>query len=329
MLSIVVPVYNSQDYLGECIDSLLAQTYTDLEIILVDDGSTDESPAICDGYAAKDARVKVLHKPNEGVQAAVADGVAMSTGAFIGFADSDDIVLPEMYERLMTLAERFGADCAVCGYKRYDQTKGAYIYPGHGLKEGLYEGDGIIKFAKNGVPRLEDAEWLYLLRWNRIFRREKIVPATENCDRSMVFWEDAAVVLPATLACRRIYFTEERLYIYRLNASSITGGKFREKYLDAPWKHLAAVLPYSDILGEKEVYAWAFFNCRTLLRKIVNTRMPLKKKREYILRIMKDGRMRTVLEKIKGVRMTRGAAIWYHIIRCRAALLLIAAKALK
>lgn len=100
LISVIVPVYKVEPYLRRCIDSIRNQTYTNLEIILVDDGSPDNCGCICDEYAQKDKRILVIHQKNEGLSAARNSGLDRCTGAYIGFVDSDDCIHPEMYERL-------------------------------------------------------------------------------------------------------------------------------------------------------------------------------------------------------------------------------------
>lgn len=101
-LSVIVPVYNSEKYVARCVDSLLRQTYRDMEIILVDDGSTDSSGSLCDTFALADSRVKVIHKPNGGVSSARNAGIRSATGRFVAFVDSDDYCSPDMYEKLFS-----------------------------------------------------------------------------------------------------------------------------------------------------------------------------------------------------------------------------------
>ena len=115
-ISIIVPVYKVEKYLRKCVDSLLNQTYTNLEIILVDDGSPDSCPQICDEYAKRDQRVKVVHKTNEGVSRARNAGLKIATGDFIGFVDSDDFVDATMYEKLLNSILENGSDIAMCGF---------------------------------------------------------------------------------------------------------------------------------------------------------------------------------------------------------------------
>lgn len=117
-ISVIVPVYNCESYLPACLDSILSQTFSDLEIIVVDDGSVDGSPAICDAYTKKDSRIRVIHQSNQGVSAARNVGLDVATGGWIGFVDADDTIAPDMYEVLQKLALEHDADIAHCGYKK-------------------------------------------------------------------------------------------------------------------------------------------------------------------------------------------------------------------
>ncbi len=122
LLSIIVPVYKVENYLPKCIDSILAQTFTDFELILVDDGSPDDCPALCDAAAEKDARVRVIHQKNGGLSAARNAGLDAARGAWIGFVDSDDYIAPEMYEVLYQAVQSTGADLALCDYAEVDEA---------------------------------------------------------------------------------------------------------------------------------------------------------------------------------------------------------------
>ena len=114
-VSVIVAVYNVENYLKKCVDSLLAQTKEDLEIILVDDGSTDSSGQICDNYAREDERILVVHKENGGLTSAWKAGIDIATSEYVGFVDSDDWVDRDMYEKLCASAERCHSDIVICG----------------------------------------------------------------------------------------------------------------------------------------------------------------------------------------------------------------------
>ena len=121
VVSIIVPIYNVEKYLPKCIESILAQTFRDFELILVDDGSPDRCPAICDEYAAKDSRIVVIHQQNAGVSAARNAGLDGARGKYIGFVDPDDWIAPEMYEEMIAAMEQNDVPLAICGYDYYSE----------------------------------------------------------------------------------------------------------------------------------------------------------------------------------------------------------------
>ena len=126
LISVIVPVYKVEKYLRKCVDSIIAQTYKNLEIILVDDGSPDNCGAICDEYEKKDSRIKVIHKENGGLSSARNAGLDIASGEYIGFIDSDDFVSPRMYERMYDAIKRTGADlckCNLIGFKDGDAVE--------------------------------------------------------------------------------------------------------------------------------------------------------------------------------------------------------------
>ena len=162
LLSIIVPVYKVENYLPKCIDSILAQTFTDFELILVDDGSPDDCPALCDAAAEKDARVRVIHQKNGGLSAARNAGLDAARGAWIGFVDSDDYIAPEMYEVLYQAVQSTGADLALCDYAEVDEA-GAPCQSMHvSLSEGELTGQELLKRASGLMVQLA---------WNKLYRR--------------------------------------------------------------------------------------------------------------------------------------------------------------
>lgn len=118
LISVIIPVYKTADYLPRCIESVLAQTYSNLEVLLVDDGSPDNSGKICDEYSKKDNRIKVIHQKNQGVSVARNSGLRIAKGDYIGFVDSDDYISPNMYESLHNLIKETNADMAQCRYQK-------------------------------------------------------------------------------------------------------------------------------------------------------------------------------------------------------------------
>ena len=122
LISVIVPVYNVEKYIAACVDSILAQTYTNLEILLVDDGSTDSSGALCDEYARRDVRVRVIHQENGGLSDARNTGMQSAQGTYFAFVDSDDFIAGDYIAYLYGMIEKHHAQIAVCGYQK--------VYPG-------------------------------------------------------------------------------------------------------------------------------------------------------------------------------------------------------
>ena len=114
MISVIVPVYKTEEYLERCVNSILNQTYKDIELIIVDDGSPDKCPAICDTFAQMDERVKVIHKVNGGVSTARNAGLEIATGDYIAFVDSDDYIELDMYEKMISKAVEYDCDVVMC-----------------------------------------------------------------------------------------------------------------------------------------------------------------------------------------------------------------------
>ena len=133
-ISIIIPVFNLQDHVAACLESVLAQTYEDLEIIVVDDGSSDNSPQILDAFAARDSRIRVIHQENNGVTRARLRGAAEAMGEYIGFVDGDDYVEPEMYQHLLENALASGAEISHCGYQMVFPNR-TDLYYGTGKRE--------------------------------------------------------------------------------------------------------------------------------------------------------------------------------------------------
>lgn len=211
LVSVIIPVYNVEKYLCKCLDSVLAQTYTNLEIILVDDGSPDACGQICDQYAQKDSRVKVLHKANGGVSSARNAGLDLATGKYIYFMDSDDYIQPILCQRIVELLEQHDVDIVTFDCWRVTE-RGKLLGGTETIDDGLI------------VPEVALAE---LMRgninnyaWNKIYRRH--IFQDIRFPEGQV-WEDVAISYKLLLKARRIYCCNEKLYYYLQRPDSITG----------------------------------------------------------------------------------------------------------
>lgn len=160
MVSIVIPVYNVEKYLRQCLDSVLAQTYSDLEVIAVDDGSTDSSPSVCDEYAARDPRVRVIHKPNEGVSAARNTGVEFAHGEWMTFVDADDMLAPDAVEHWMRTAQETGVLCITACISR----KAAKVMHRHKqVKPRIYDWESLTARSLHQLRGTDTGSWAKLL----------------------------------------------------------------------------------------------------------------------------------------------------------------------
>lgn len=209
-VSIILPVYNVAPYLRQSLDSIIAQTLSDIEIICVDDGSTDESGQILDEYKEKDDRIKVIHKKNAGTGAARNDGLKIATGECIGFVDPDDWILPNMYERLYNLLQDKGLDIVMFTPDVYNDKTGKH--------EGFlyFQDSNFPKFLDDKVFNKDDiSPFSYpMCVWNKLYRKrlfdENNIEFAEGLD-----FEDHKVIFKSLFTAKRIYFIREKLYVYR------------------------------------------------------------------------------------------------------------------
>ena len=212
MVSIIVPVYNVDKFLHNCIDSILKQSFADIEIILVDDGSDDNSGIICDQFASSDSRVKVIHKKNEGVAIARLVGVQKSRGEYLSFVDADDHISPNYIFTLLSESAKDDCDIVVCQ---------AYIDRGNSLGRDIHSALGLYK--KEELEKLLKTTYLYdpkvktsgmpLYLWGKLFKRDLIIKSIKE---GVGIWhgEDQVVVFKAMLGASVVKVIPNYLYFY-------------------------------------------------------------------------------------------------------------------
>ncbi len=183
LISVIVPVYNAEKYFDICVQSIADQTYKNLEIILVDDGSPDNCPAICDKWAKKDSRIKVIHKENGGVSSARNTGIENANGAYIGFVDSDDYIELDMIEALHKLVKQDDFDVAVCN--NYNRNAADEIYAlGGDYKDSVHRGKGVLEAFVKG----EDFD--PFSNCNKLFKMSLIKSKNIRFDENVKYGED-------------------------------------------------------------------------------------------------------------------------------------------
>lgn len=221
LISIIVPVYNAEAYLAECIGSICAQTYQNLDIILVDDGSTDRSPEICRRYQSRDSRIRIISKENGGHTSARKAGLQMAAGKYIGFVDADDWMEPDMVECLYQRISVSGADVAMCG--RFEDMGESRKEVCHGIEEGYYDKEQLLeKVYPRMIVNGSFFEWgIFSSLWDKLFRRECVEPFLMETDERIVMGEDAVCVYPCLLSADSIYVIHRCLYHYRQTGASL------------------------------------------------------------------------------------------------------------
>lgn len=219
-VSVIIPVYNVSPYLVACLDSVCAQTLTDLEIILVDDGSADGSEKICDRYADRDERIRVIHKPNGGLSSARNTGIEAATSDWIGFIDSDDRIDPDMYELLYQDAQETGADLACCGI--YDCYKGRDPVRVSNPKR-------VVMTSEQAVQAVMEAKVATASAVTKLYRRELFEEVRYPVGKTS---EDAFAIIKLLIRCRQVSVNTTQRYYYIHRAGSITSSSFNHRDLD-------------------------------------------------------------------------------------------------
>lgn len=219
LITVIIPVYKVEKYLNQCIQSVVGQTYTNLEIILVDDGSPDSCPSICDEWALKDERIKVIHKKNGGLSDARNAGLEIAQGEYIAFVDSDDWIMSDMYERLLRAIQEEQADISACNIKS--------CYEDHEITWGC--GKYTVGNSEQILTMLYNDTKYPVSALNKLYRRE--------CWKNLQFpvgkiCEDAFTTYKLVHNADKIVQITDALYCYRIRPQSIMTSGFSTKKMD-------------------------------------------------------------------------------------------------
>jgi glycosyltransferase involved in cell wall biosynthesis len=231
LISVIVPVYKVEKYLEKCIESVLKQTYTNLQIILVDDGSPDNCGKICDEYAKKDSRIEVIHKINGGLSDARNVGINRANGRYIGFVDSDDYIKEDMYEKLINLIKEYDADISICNL--YDVIDG---------KEYVRNKDnGIHEYSRIDILKeiLLDKN-IQSYAWNKLYKKELFDEIKYPIRKK---YEDIGTTFYLFEKCNKIVVTSEPEYYYLKRADSLVNNVTESTILD-----------YTEIIIQRYLY---------------------------------------------------------------------------
>lgn len=249
LVSVIVPVYNTEKYIRRCIESILSQTYEKIEIILVDDGSTDESGNICDEYASKDERIRVIHQKNAGQAAGRNHGMDVAHGEWFSFIDSDDFICDYFIERMVSYGIAYQADIVSCRWKAgIEETIASPTKSLNEVKVRTYSGkECYLKyFTSEKLPALENM-CIKLFR-AELFRDLRLIPGRT--------FEDMAIMHHLFKRAERVVFADEQLYYYYQSPGSTVRGKFTIKKLNAI-KNYEERLDYFYEIGGKSLWGRA------------------------------------------------------------------------
>ncbi|MYN52861.1 glycosyltransferase [Lactobacillus crispatus] len=231
-ISVVVPVYNEEKYLPDCLNSILNQTYSDLEVIIVDDGSTDQSGEICDQFQSRDNRVKVIHKSNGGLISAWKCGVDNSKNDYICFVDSDDLIQKNHIKDMVEVVKKYSVDLVLSQVKKISDKKiSPFIYT---LKSGF-----IPNYREKFLPKiLTDLDKvsernLPPNRWGKLIQKQHIISNLKYVDDRVVYGEDLSIMFPIFCDIDSIYVIEENdnSYLYRYREGTMVSGYDKTRWL--------------------------------------------------------------------------------------------------
>ena len=278
LISIIIPAYNIQDYLEVTLDSVLAQTYKNLEVIVVNDGSRDGTADVMNSYAARDNRVKAFHKENGGVTSARLYGLSKSTGSYIGFVDGDDLIEPQMYQRLLQNLKTYNADISHCGYQM--------VYPSGRIDFYYNTGKMVLQDGYRGCTDLLEGTFVEPGLWNKLYRRELFVGLDTWMDRNIRINEDLLMNFYLFRRAETTVFEDVCPYHYMLRKGSAATSQLNEHKLWDPLRTLQILQAET-----REVSQWNVILDRRLLYAEINAAtMGIGRQKELIYPFRKEVR---------------------------------------
>lgn len=261
LVSIIVPIYNVEPYLDKCIDSLLNQTYASIEVILVDDGSPDKCPYICDAYAKEDCRIKVIHKKNGGLSSARNAGLDICNGDYIMFVDSDDWIALDLIEKMVAIMQKKNVQLVTCGRWMVDKDN----------EDKITSGQSEILTTEQAIKKSIFNDKVGIAAWGKLYKREILekiyFPEGE-------IHEDVAIIYHVFNRCSSIYLMDYAGYYYRYNAEGLSKQPYSTKY-DVVLKH---VLENENLINtqypklQRYTATMVAQSCVDMLIKIIKTK---------------------------------------------------------
>lgn len=238
LITVIIPVYNAEKYIAECLESLINQTYKNLEIIVINDGSKDNSGTICDQYKEKDSRIQVIHKENGGVSLARNSGLEIAKGKYIAFVDGDDYLDKEYFEKMLKILKEKQVDIVLCGFNRVYDNNIEKVTKGKSLIMNKEEFLTDILNVQGGAGIVHSKLW-----------KKEVIQGT-NFDKNIKIGEDSYFCIQAVKNVNNVYVLDEALYNYRFNNESavrkykkdfpdlcLTSMKIAKKYIEKEYNN--------------------------------------------------------------------------------------------
>lgn len=300
-VSIIVPIYNVEKYLNRCVDSLINQTYRNLEIILVNDGSPDNSPEMCDKYAVNDSRIKVIHKENGGLSDARNAGIDIATGKYIMFIDSDDYAELDMVESAVMAIKKDDSDVALWGYfadfvDQNEKHVQSITYPGL---------NGVLDSSEKQFVLSNELINLMGYTWNKLYKNEIIQKNNYRFQEDLSLVEDITFNSEIFKDNHSINFIEKQLIHYMQRPRETLGGKFYENQFELKQEAMEKVremlssLKYNDVEIENIINEILFDTLKTINRLLSQNKIiSVEEKSIYLSKLYENEKVIEVLKKV-------------------------------
>ncbi len=320
-LSVIVPIHNSEKYLSRCVDSILSQSYKDFELILVNDGSTDESGNICDAYASKNSKIKVIHKSeNSGPLHSRKIGFENAEGEYISYIDSDDYIHPNMYEIMMEPIEKYNTDIVICGILMKTDTDDIPLH--FGADRGLYDKAKLLRSVypqmlyspERGLPLLSPS------LCNKIFRKIVLQKSLFETDNNIYYGEDAVCSYPCILDADSVYMLPNRyLYYYCKTEESLTN--IYDKHLFAKLPILIYTLDHAFAIrgvdGKAQIDCYAALQILEAVRKelLLDCSISVGERIKKVRELIRVPRLNEALISVKKEKINRKVGYKLYLLR--------------
>ena len=322
LVSIVVPVYNAENYLTDCVDSIRAQSYQNIEILLVDDGSTDTSASLCDQLGQLDPRIRVIHNSNHGVSNARNTGLDQATGEYILFVDSDDTISRNLVRDNLEELVSDNSDISLFGFQYVYDTVSRRETVSNTIDQTLHVTDDV--FFQQHFADLYEREWMNC-PWNKLIRRSILTENGIRFPEKYSICEDMIFSVCVIRQCKSIVLLSGTYYKYCLRSTDSLVTKYHSHHFEALSEHYRLVSDYcagypSNAVVQNTIRSRYVSSSIAYIKRIVNApSLSGKQKRKQIRSLLHDSLFCSVRRQTRNVRQKR---VTYALVRMRATLLL-------